>query len=260
MISARMLTVRFPDGFEALKDVTVDFPENRVTAVLGPNGAGKSTLFRCMLGLLKPAAGSVLLDGQDTASLSAGALAARIAYVPQHCTADPDSTVLDYVLLGTMRFLSPFKVPGSKEKQAALDALQQLRLIDRKDFPFHSLSGGECAMAGIARALAQRSEILLMDEPDASLDYGNRIRLMETVRGLTDHTVIFSTHDPQTAMDYADDILAIRDGKIAAFGSAGDLPDTALLQSLYQVPVTVEDVRGRRVVMREDPGKSQHAP
>ena len=248
-VAVHGLTVRYPDGFQALKDVSADFPAGKVTAIMGPNGAGKTTLFRCILGMIKPEAGKVLLDGQEAAALSPGALAARVAYVPQQGSADPDGSVLDNVLLGTMRGLSPFRAPGKAQEEAALEAIGQVGLSEKKDHLFRSLSGGERSLTWIARALAQRARILLMDEPDAALDYGNRIRLMEAVRGLDGHTVIFSTHDPQTAMDYADQLLALKSGAVAAFGPTSALPDTALLRELYQVPARVVSVEGKRIVM-----------
>lgn len=251
VIAVHGLTVCYPDGFQALKEVTADFPVGRITAVMGPNGAGKSTLFRCMLGLLKPDAGVVLLDGQDAARMTPKALAARVAYVPQQGSADPDGSVLDNVLLGTMRGLSIFGVPGKAQRAAALDAIARLGLTEKQDRPFRSLSGGERGLTWIARALAQRARILVMDEPDAALDYGNRIRLMDAVRGLKGYTVIFSTHDPQTAMDYADQLLALKNGGVAAFGPASALPDTALLRELYQVPARVALLDGKRLVIAE---------
>ena len=224
-----------------LTNVEFTATPGRLLAILGPNGVGKTTLFRCILGEQKRYSGTIEVDGVNLAHLSPRALAHRIAYIPQTHAWNVAFSVRDMVLLGTSHTLSPLSVPGKKQELAAEAALRKLGIDALSEQPFSHLSGGEQQLVYIARALAQNARILIMDEPTAALDYGNRLRVLSEVRALAKEgdTVLLSTHDPQYALWYADEILALKNGRVEAFGETERVLTPALLETLYARRVTL---------------------
>ena len=235
---------------EVLKGVSFGVENRGFVSLLGPNGAGKSTLFRCMLGLLEPAKGSVHICGRNIRNMPPAELSHRVAYIPQSHTPIFNFSVFDMVLMGTTAQLPRFSSPGKQQIQLAEAAMERMGIAHLRDRGCGNISGGERQLALIARAIAQQAKILVMDEPSASLDYGNKLRVMETVKSLTrdDYTVIQSTHDPDQAYLYSDQILALFDGKILACGSPKETISSELISTLYGVDVEVcsmhrDDVR-----------------
>ena len=222
---------------EVLRNVSFSALEGQILAVLGPNGVGKTTLFRCILGLQHQYSGSIAVDGIDARNLSARELAHRVAYIPQTHGMAFNYSVLDMVLMGTTHNVAMMSVPKARELDAANIALERLGIANLSDKNFSHLSGGEQQLVLIARALAQNTKILLMDEPTASLDYGNQSLVLQQVRALADdgYTILLSTHNPQHALWYANAALAIFDGTVAAFGQSREVVNTALIRKLYGV-------------------------
>lgn len=230
---------------EVLKEVSFSARYGEFLSVLGPNGVGKSTLFRCMLGLLAPSQGEIVIDGTPISALAPAQLARRIAYIPQSHNPVFHYSVLEMVLMGTTAQIGHFSSPGAAQQALALDAMERLSITHLKDRPYGELSGGERQLTLIARAMAQQAKILVMDEPSSSLDFGNRIRLMNTVRSLTadGYCVIQSTHDPDQAFLWSDQILALHKGRVLAHGVPGDVLTEALISTLYGVEVEVCPLR-----------------
>lgn len=228
-----------------LEDVSFCVAPGCVTSMLGPNGAGKSTLFRCMLGLLRPAAGSVRMAGQPVYALSPRALSGLAAYIPQAHHLAFGFTVLDMVMMGQTGRLSIFAQPGRQQRTVAMQALGMVGMEAFASRDFLSISGGEQQLVRIARALAQQTRILLLDEPTANLDYGNQVRVWTRIRALAEegYTVLLSSHDPNHALRYSHAILALHNGRVIARGRPEDVVDAALIQRLYGIRVSVENVR-----------------
>ena len=226
---------------EILKDVSFSAEYGEFLSVLGPNGVGKSTLFRCMLGLLQPAQGSTSVEGRNIAEMTAAQLARAIAYIPQSHNPVFNYSVFDMVLMGTTAQLGRFSSPGREQTRLAEAALERLGIMELRDRGYGNISGGERQLVLLARAIAQQARILVMDEPSANLDFGNKIRVMNVVRGLTrdGYTVIQSTHDPDQAYLYSDRILALYGGEVLAWGAPRDIVDSALISTLYGVEVEV---------------------
>lgn len=234
---------------QVLRDVSFEAGYGQFLSVLGPNGVGKSTLFRCMLGLLQPGAGEVTVDGTPVRRLSAAQLARKIAYIPQSHNPVFQYSVFDMVLMGTTAQLGVFSSPGKAQIAQAEQALARLGIEHLRGRSYGAISGGERQLTLIARAMAQQAKILVMDEPSASLDYGNRIRVMQTVRDLTrdGYAVIQSTHDPDQAYLYSDRILALHGGEVLAWGEPRDILCGHLISRLYGVDVAVCSLRGDTV-------------
>lgn len=242
--------LRFAYGARTvLQGISFEAPGGCLTSVLGPNGAGKSTLFKCLLGLIRTYAGEVRADGEDVRALPPRALARKIAYIPQSSYPAFNYAVRDMVLMGASARAGAFSAPGKAEETAALEALERLGLGDLKDRDYFRLSGGERQLVLIARALAQRSRILVLDEPTANLDYGNQLVVMSRLKALAGegYTILQSTHNPEQAYLFSDRLLALKDGALIARGAPRDLMDAALIEALYGVKTSVESLRDDRV-------------
>lgn len=220
-----------------LKSVSFEAKEGELISVLGPNGAGKSTLFRCMLGILKPEKGQTLIDGTDITELTSPQLARKIAYIPQSHNPVFNYSVRDMVLMGTTAQKGVFSSPGRKQEELVEHALEHLKISHLRNRSYGKISGGERQLVLIARAIAQQAKILIMDEPSSSLDFGNKIRLMQAMKDLTKdgYTVIQSTHDPEQALVYSDKVLALSDGQVFAWGEAKEIINASMISKLYQI-------------------------
>ena len=230
---------------QVLKGVSFGAEYGQFLSVLGPNGVGKSTLFRCMLGLLSPSEGSISIEGTPISRLSAPQLARRIAFIPQSHSPVFNYSVFDMVLMGTTAQTGTFSSPGKIQTELVESALEALGISHLKHRSYGAISGGERQLTLIARAMAQQAKILVMDEPSASLDFGNRIRVMETVRRLAGegYCVIQSTHDPDQAYLYSHRVLALYEGRVLAFGTPREVVDQRLISTLYGVDVEVCSMR-----------------
>ena len=247
-ISVENLSFSYGSG-DVLKSVSFRAEYGKFLSVLGPNGVGKSTLFRCMLGILTPSRGGTRIDDRDVAGMTAAELSRKIAYIPQSHSPVFNYSVLDIVLMGTTAQLGKFSSPGKEQRREALELLEQLNIAGLQSRGYRSISGGERQLVLIARAMAQKAKILIMDEPSSSLDFGNRIRVMDTVKGLTGqgYCVIQSTHDPEQAYRYSDKILAMAGGKVLAWGTPEETVCDAVISELYGVEVEVCSLRNDRV-------------
>lgn len=225
---------------QVLRNVTFRAEPGQLVAVLGPNGAGKSTLFRCILGFLPRYRGEIALCGHDLRSLDRRSLARLAAYIPQSSAPVYNYTVRDTVLMGA----DPFHGPGPSQQETADRVLETLGIRDLAARGINEISGGERQLALIARAMAQQAKILMMDEPTASLDYGNQFRLLRQVRQLADsgYTVLLSTHNPEHAFRFATDVLVLREGGVRAWGPVKETLTEELLRDMYRIPLTVADI------------------
>jgi iron complex transport system ATP-binding protein len=210
-------------------------------ALIGPNGAGKSTLIRALAGLV-PYTGTVTLDGADARLLKQRERAQVIAYVPQEPVLPPDVTVAQYVLLGRTPHLGYLATPGHRDREraeAAMDRLDMTRYARRR---LARLSGGERQRAVLARALAADPKVLLLDEPTSMLDVGHEQRVLELVDSLrkdTGLTVVSTLHNLTVAGQYADTLVLVNDGRVAAAGSPAQVLTQALIESVYAATVAV---------------------
>jgi len=223
--------------------VSFEADSGELLAVLGPNGVGKSTLFYCMLALHRPSAGAVLLDGKPIHDTPPSKLAQRIAYVPQSHAPTFNYSVFDMVLMGTTARVGGFAAPGAEERNAARSAMERVGISHLASRGYLRISGGERQLTLIARALAQRAKVLIMDEPTANLDYGNGLRVLSQVKELAreGYTVIQSTHNPDHAFLFADSVLALNAGRVAAHGAPRECLTEDLIRELYGVRVRLRE-------------------
>jgi iron complex transport system ATP-binding protein len=224
---------------EVLRDIDFRVGDGELVGMLGPNGAGKSTLFRCLLGLEKNYTGTILLNGEPVENISPEVLARSIAYVPQTHYPSFNYSAFDMVLMGTAAQGREWAQPNESQKRNALSAMEELGITRFIDRGFRQLSGGERQLVLIARALAQKAVMLVMDEPTANLDYGNQLRVLMQIKKLSraGYGVMLSTHNPDHAFLFADRVLALHKSRLAASGPPGRVLTAGLIKRLYGVEV-----------------------
>lgn len=231
-----------------LKEASFSVEKGELLAVLGTNGTGKTTLLKCLNRVLKPQAGSVLLDEEPVASLSRNALARRMGYVEQQRSGSR-ATVFNAVLLGRKPYIQWDITQNDME--IAARALETLGMSDYALRFLDELSGGELQKVVIARALAQQPEVLLMDEPTSSLDLKNQLEVLRLVRGITRErgiAAVVAIHDLNLALRFADRFILLKDGVIFAAGGA-EVMNPENIETVYGVPVTLARHNGHQVVI-----------
>ena len=229
------------------RDINLTVGPGEVLCVLGPNGGGKTTLFRTLLGLLPSHAGNIALRGKRLHECTQAERAKVMAYVPQAGNAYFAFSVREVVLMGRTAHLGLFAQPGTKDIAAANAAIAELNITHLADQSFTHISGGERQLALIARALAQEAPLLVMDEPTASLDFGNQTLILHEIRRLkaSGRSVLFCSHDPDHALLCADRALLLHHGNVLALGSPREVVTAANLKTLYGVDVELIDSPSR---------------
>ncbi|MFJ9694288.1 ABC transporter ATP-binding protein [Kitasatospora sp. NPDC101183] len=236
-----------------VRELDLDLPAGQVTAIVGPNGCGKSTLLGGLARTLAPRAGAVLLDGAPLTSLPTRAIARIIGLLPQSATAPDGLTVRDLVRYGRQPHQGLLRQWSAADAEAVEHALGAADLHDLADRPLDTLSGGQRQRAWIAMAVAQDTDILMLDEPTSALDMGHALEVLEMVRGLVTgrgRTVVLVLHDLSTACRYADHMIAMRDGRVAAQGPPREIVTPELVRDLYGVEsaILTDPVHGTPVV------------
>lgn len=238
-------------GATVLNDLSLDIPPGTITAVLGPNGAGKTTLLHVILGLLAPQAGQVRLNGRPQTGYSRQALSQMVGLVLQAEYIPFSFTVSEYVLLGRAPYLGLLSLPSKEDHQISLEAIAMLGLAPLKERSILELSGGERQMVMLARAVAQQTPILLLDEPTSHLDLGNKSRILQVLRTLAEQgvTIILTTHEPDVAIAAARYLVLMQAGRILDSGPLDQILTPEKLSATYGVPVRVVKIEGRPVVL-----------
>lgn len=237
-LEGRGLTIGYADRVVGT-GLDVTLASGEVLALLGPNGGGKTTLLKTLIGLLPPLAGVVHLDGTSLAALSLRERARLLAYVPQVHVATFAFPVATVVLMGRTAHAGLFSPPSAKDRAIAAGALARFGIAALADRPYSRISGGERQLVLLARALAQEPRFVVLDEPTASLDFGNQGRVLGEIRALAQmgHGVLFTTHDPNHALRVADRVYLLREGSCLAAGPTADVLTRERLQDLYRAPI-----------------------
>ncbi|XTZ14392.1 ABC transporter ATP-binding protein [Micromonospora echinospora] len=235
-MTLRVRGLTFAYGRRSVLDgIDLDLRAGELCALFGPNGSGKSTLYRCLLGHLRHG-GTVTLDGTDLGRLRPAEVARRVSYVPQQHTNPFPFTVLDMVLMGRTPHLGGVFGPRRRDVETCERVLEQVGLAADRDRYYHTLSGGQRQLVLIARALAQDCDVLLLDEPTASLDFGNQMWVWRTVRDLAraGRAVLVCTHEPNHVLWFCDRVVALgREGRLLADGTPREVVTTDLVTRLY---------------------------
>jgi iron complex transport system ATP-binding protein len=226
-----------------LKNVSLTADRGDLIGVLGPNGSGKTTLLKILAGALLPQSGTVTLEGRSLSEWSQREIARRVALVPQETYAPFDFSVLEIVLMGRFPHLGAFALEGPEDFAIAHRALAETGTAEFSERLFNTLSGGEKQRVVIASALAQSPQLLLLDEPTASLDVGHQIEVQTLLRRLNADsgvTMVLSTHDLNLAAALCRRLILIRNGQVIASGSTDNVLTKATVRELYGVDADVE--------------------
>lgn len=221
--------------------INFDLGVGRILCLLGPNGSGKSTLFKSILGLIPLLGGEVFIQQKSLALCSRRDIAQTIAYVPQATEGMFDFRVLDVVVMGRSAHIGLFAAPSAADYLLAEQCLAQLGIAHLAGRSYTQISGGEQQLVLLARALAQQPKALVLDEPTASLDFGNQIRVLDHIHALRDQglAIFLCTHQPEHAYRVADEVLLFKKGEVVAAGSTVNTLTAEALGKLYDLPIDV---------------------
>ena len=235
LIEGRGLAHTYPGGVEALADLDLSISTGELICILGPNGARKSTLLKALAGLLPITAGSIAWRGEPMISWSPKQRARRLAFVPQSLMALPEVTVGTFVAQGRYAHQGVFTRVTPEDRQAVEQALEQADLADLADRAMPDLSGGQRQRCLVARALAQQSELLLIDEPTNALDPEHQIAIFQLIESLTheERAVAVVTHDLNLASQFASRIVLLNEGRKVADGTVNEVLERSVLEPVY---------------------------
>lgn len=227
-----------------LKDVSFTVNEGDILCLLGSNGTGKTTLLRCLLGLEKIETGEIWGGSEELTHLSTKQRAHFMAYVPQSSTMTFSYLAYDVVLMGRVSHLAPGATYSQKDRDAAIHAMEELKIRHLSSRRFQELSGGERQMVLVARALAQESRVIVMDEPTANLDYHNQICILKAILRLSHRGfgILMTSHYPDHAFLACSSVALMKNGTIVDSGDPNLVVTSSSLSELYDSEVRVVPV------------------
>lgn len=231
--------------------LNLDVLSGEVVCILGPNGCGKTTLMRCMNGLLNLNKGHILLDGQKLDSMPPDKVAKTIGFVFQDHNLTFPFSVLEVVRMGRAPHLSFFASPSQVDTEIAIEALTTVGLLHLKDKPYTQISGGERQLVFIARVLAQKPQVVLMDEPTSHLDFKNQVLVLRMIDKLAAQglTVVMTTHLPDQAILYSSKVALMNSGRFIATGAPSEVMTEQNIGEVYGMKV--------RILQAKDPASGE---
>lgn len=262
-LTARDLTLAYEDR-TVVDGLDVDVPDGAVTVIVGPNACGKSTLLRALGRLLKPARGAVLLDGTELSRIPTRTIAQSLGLLPQTPVAPEAITVADLVSRGRQPHQRWWQQWSEDDERAVTEALTRTDTAALAERSVDELSGGQRQRVWIAMALAQETDLLLLDEPTTYLDISHQVEVLDLCRRLNHErgrTVVAVLHDLNQAARYADHLIAMRAGRIVAQGPPSDIVTAELVRDVFGLESVVvpDPVTGSPLVVAGRPWESERA-
>jgi iron complex transport system ATP-binding protein len=231
---------------DVFRDLELEVKQGDIICVLGANGSGKTTLLRCINGTLRPKSGRIFLDDTDIAQIGVIRLARRIGTVSQEHSAPFPFSVLEVVRMGRAPYLGFFSSPSGHDNEIAMEALEHVGMSHLKDKPYTQISGGERQLVLIARTLAQKPGIILLDEPTSHLDFKNQVLVLKMISKLSmgGLTIIMSTHLPNQAFLVSSRVALMTNGTLLAIGSCDDIMTEKNLAKTYGIGLRIAKIDG----------------
>lgn len=260
-LTAHQLTLAYEDR-TVVDGLDLEIPDGEVTVIVGPNACGKSTLLRALGRLLRPRGGAVLLDGTDLARIPTKKIARSVGLLPQTPVAPEAITVADLVSRGRQPHQHWWQQWSEEDERAVTDAMERTDVTALADRPVDELSGGQRQRVWIAMALAQETDLLLLDEPTTYLDISHQVEVLDLVRQLNHErgrTVVAVLHDLNQAARYADHLIAMKTGRIVARGRPGDIVTAELVHEVFGLESVVvpDPVTGSPLVVPGTPWRAE---
>ena len=237
---------------DTLKGISLKAERGKVTAVLGPNGSGKSTLFKCICGIVDDFRGEVIIDGTSLKKMSFRKRARLISFVPQGHNPPFSYTVFDVVLMGRASYVGMFSSPKKDDIKMAEDSMKTVGIYHLKDKAYTEISGGERQLTLIARALAQKAPVMILDEPVSHLDFKNQLKILNLIKRLSEKKeicVLMSLHDPNLVLNFSDKVIVLKDGKKIEEGRPEEVLKEELIRYVYGIDVRIISSDGKKTMI-----------
>lgn len=250
----RINNLCFSFEHEVLKDININIERGKFYTILGPNGSGKTTLLRILSKSLQMEKGDIFLDGINVAQIKPTLLAKKMAVVPQSTEIEFDFSVQDIVLMGRTPHNTRFSSESEKDIKIAINAMKCTNTLQLKNKSINKLSGGEKQRVVVARAIAQDTEIILLDEPISHLDIHHQIEIMNQLRQLNKNkniTIVAVLHDLNIAAAYADHMILMHDGGVYSEGTPVEVLTEDIIKQVYglEVYITKNPKTGKTFIM-----------
>ncbi|MFA7542975.1 MAG: ABC transporter ATP-binding protein [Candidatus Cloacimonadaceae bacterium] len=242
MIIVKNLSYSYSES-PVLQEISLELPASGFSVLVGPNGAGKSTLLYLLMGYLLPKTGKISLYNKDIKQYRPQELAAEIAFIPQESHSEFDYLVKDTVLMGRYPYLGLWQPYGKEDEESVAKALEMMQLNDLKERYLSELSGGEKQRVYLARALAQNTKYILLDESLSQLDINFQVEIIRLLKELSTaqgKAIVLVSHNLNLAANYADKMILLKQGRLIANGTPNEVMQEALLAKLFDLPLMVQ--------------------
>ncbi|MDD3535401.1 MAG: ABC transporter ATP-binding protein [Candidatus Cloacimonetes bacterium] len=242
MIIVKNLSYSYSES-PVLQEISLELPASGFSVLVGPNGAGKSTLLYLLMAYLQPKTGKISLYNKDIKQYRPQELAAEIAFIPQESHSEFDYLVKDTVLMGRYPYLGLWQRYGKEDEESVAKALEMMQLNDLKERYLSELSGGEKQRVYLARALAQNTKYILLDESLSQLDINFQVEIIRLLKELSTaqgKAIVLVSHNLNLAANYADKMILLKQGRLIASGTPNEVMQEALLAKLFDLPLMVQ--------------------
>lgn len=258
LIEAKDLTFGYDRSRKVFEGLTFSLRPGMLYALMGGNGSGKTTALRCLSGLLPGFSGTVTLKGTPIGELSRNESARTVSIVPQEHTIIFPYLVRNMVLMGRAPYIGTFELPGREDRERAEKAMETVGILHLADKPYAKISGGERQLVLIARALAQNTPVMILDEPTSHLDFRNQTLIFSILRHLVREQgllVITAVHDPNLALHFCDEVMILHQGRLLMSGPPEEIINRDTISRVYSVKVEEirQEGRIRGVIPAEHP-------
>lgn len=255
ILEVRNLSFGYSKDRRVFHDISFSVDQGEVFCILGQNGVGKSTLIKSLATLISPDEGEILLGTTPIRTLPQKEVARNIGYIPQDHTPLFPYRVFDFILMGRTPYVQAYRVPGPEDMQVVEECMDRVGIGHLRDAIYTRISGGERQMVMLARVLAQRPKILLLDEPTSHLDIKNQMHFLDMVTDLSRESgisVVMATHEPDHVLQIADRVAMMKEGRFRFLGRPEEVITPESMQEVFEVPV--------RMFRIEDEGRSICVP